>query len=284
MNIIRNLKPTKWDFNYEIIGDESHADKFYVLETLDNEQYRILTPWDTPRTELNHRESQSFKPALAANYSIPKHKITPLITYLKNSNQPNRVSSYQTLAAKQMIQNMFLRKPLSLEYIEEQSKDIDMQLIRNEIYLKVMNLFKTIISKDYKAGASIKNNSDINDIIHSDDVREIFASTLLNLYSVGVQSNKLREFDANHFPFSELLCSFMLEMDIIVRRFMKELHDGYNRAPFAKEYFDSSADEKSTALTEKLDEILLKILAIILNDKDNIYISLNAKYLLLNFS
>jgi hypothetical protein len=263
---IKLLETDKWDFSYEIIGKLDTATGIYCLETLDGANYRALV-FDMKAT----------------TYLLDKSKLTHLINYITKEVTPTRVSNYHAVQIKSAIGNMFLRRPLNIDIMEETAKDIDTQVIRNELFLQVTNYIADSIKKNYDSGKSIADNSDINDILHDDKIREVFANTLLKLYRVGSKIESLREFDAGKFPFSELLSSYLLDLSVILMRFMRELHDGYNRNPFGPEVFELPSMDKVSSIRKQLDNLVLNVLNQIISDKENIYASLNYKYLLLNF-
>lgn len=254
----------KWNFSYKIIGDVNKASKYYVFESLDNKTYRILAPGLTHPPELQKQQINNF------------------IEYITSPNKPNRIVNYQSVCTKKSINNMFLRRPLSFDMMEQQAQNVDTQMIRNDLYLKISNLVKnTIISKEYNKGSKVKSNVDINDIIHDDRIKEIFINVLLSMYNVGAKLAFEQEYSAGKFPFYELLSSYILSLRKLSNRFMKELHDAYNRNPLNDEVFNGS--NKVSQINDKLDEIFIKLFNTLISDKSNIYSSLNYKYLLLNF-
>jgi hypothetical protein len=254
----------KWDFSYEIIGEK--LNNFYILETLDNKHYRALAPWMSDK-----------------NLAIGRFRIKQFIEYISNPNKPNRIANYQALANKAAIKNMFLAKSMSLDLLAERSTEVDTTLIKNEIFLKINRVISDMITDEYAEGKKIKSDTQLNDIIHHFGIRDAFVNTVLRLYEVGAKYDEVQDFDAGKFPFYELLSSFMVDLEDISRRFMKDLHDGYNRDPLKKEVFDLPPYEKASAIGKKLEDILNKTIQTVISDKENIYSALNYKYLLLNY-
>ncbi len=247
----------KWNFAYELIGDENKADVFYVVSTLDNVNYRLMAPW----LDVN-------------NFALPKFRVSKILDYINNDNKPTRAAGYHTMSAALMAKNMFLRKPLPMDDIDEKSMELDTQLIRNKLFMEQMNRINDKVQK-----SKLHDDSDINEIIHDDELRTLFRNIILEMYSSGTNS----KFDGGRFSFSELLASFLVDLDALVNRFMKELHDGYNRNLLPKTVFKEPKPQKVSIISKKLEEILLKALMTVLSDKENIYSSINYKYLLLNF-
>jgi len=255
----------RWDFGFEIIGEQT-GDKFYVLETLDNKHYRALAPW------LN-----------AKGLGLNKFRVSNLLAYLNSVNEPNRISNYHAICTKQAIGNMFLPNQLSLTEFEEHAKNIDTQIIRNDLYLKIVNLIHQIITKEYNNGKRLISEKDLNNIIHDKRIRELFDNIIFAHYNTASKYIDIQEYTAGVFPFYELLSSFLVILQDMSRKFMKDLHDGYNRDPLPSNIFELSNDEKINAITGKINEILLKNINILITDKDNIYSVMNYKYLILNY-
>lgn len=252
----------KWEFSYEIYGDKESS-KYYILETINSKKYRILSPWMFSRS-----------------YAIPSHKIKPIVTYLENPYIPSRVSSYQNNSIKQSLKKMFVSKPLDLSSIDEHSKEMDAQGIKTELFLKINSVIKDIIKSEYANGKKLKTNAEINDVIHDSRISDTFSSTLLKMYNIGFKTLDAREFDAGKFPFYELLSSYILDLRDSNRKFMKDLHDTYNRDPINKDILEKN---DMSMINQKIEQVLTAAITNQINDKNNIYQSLNYKYLLLNF-
>jgi len=260
-------KNARWNFSYEIIGDHTseNTKKFYVLESLDGFTYRALVPWILPK-----------------GFGLPKYRVEMLLSYITSSNKPDRVVNYHHINTKKAVSNMFLRRPLALDILEQHSQEIDTQIIRNELYLKLTKLIKEdIIGKKYAKGQKINSNIDINIIIHDERIKDLFIKVLLSMYDVGSKLSFEQEFSSGLFPFYEILSTFIVSLRKLGNRFMKELHNAYNRNELPSSTFDSA--DKVTVIYKKLDEIITALLQMLIDDKTNIYSSMNYKYLLLNF-
>jgi hypothetical protein len=268
---IKQIKINKpyWDFSYKIIGDHESKDinTFYILETLDGTKYRALAPW---------LESKK--------YGVPKYFINQFIKYISNVNVPDRVTNYHNIHIKKSIPNMFLSKSLSLDILDENSKEIDSQFLRNDLFIKIKNLIiNVIIDKDYQKGKKILSNVQVNEIIHDRRIYFTFIHVLLDLYGIGTQITHIKEYEAGEFPYYELLSSYLKEMADLSRRFMKELHDGYDRDSVPTNIFTTSLSNKKEIIESKILSLLESVIQTLISNKDNIYITLNYKYLILNF-
>jgi len=78
------------------------------------------------------------------------------------------------------------------------------------------------------------------------------------------------------FPFSEIFITYLAELKKISSRFIRELHDNYNREPLTD-------FKNSYLIREKFENILKKSLEYIITNKSNIYQMISYKNLLLNF-
>lgn len=262
---IQQKNESKWNFTYDIIGNLDS--KFiYILETLDGKTYRCLSFW----LAITNDHS----------YNVPKYKVVPIIEYLDDPQKPSRVTSYHNISINKAIPNMFVRKPLDISSIEEQSKSVDTHTIKTELFMKLSETVKTIIDKEYSKGKKIVGPTQINDILHDERLNEVFTGVLLRMYQVGFH-NDTGEFDGGKFPFYEILSSYLLDLRDTTRRFMKDLHDSYNREPLPLEVFSS---HDVTTIQNKLDSTLNVSINNQISENDNLYSSLNYKYLILNYN
>lgn len=257
---MKQLKDSEYEFSYEIIGNTNSED-FYILETLNNTDYRVLAPW------LDSKK-----------YTIGKKYAQQIVQYI-TTNNADRSTNYQSIMIQKSLKHMFLSKPLGLDSLIEHAKDVDTQIIKNELFLKIKAIIANIIDKH-----NVTSMHDINDILHNETIKETFVSVILIMYKVASKYTDLQEFDAGKFPFSELFSSFLVELQVITRQFMKNLHDLFNRSLPDESLFTLSKAEKNTKLISILDDILLHALQNVVGDNSNIYSALNYKYLLLNFT
>ena len=246
------------------MGDYLNTSNTYIIETLDGDNFRILSPT-----------------LFGRNYSIPKDKVEKIIKFLEHPCEISRISCYHKLLIKKATANMFIGKPLDFETMENNAKDNNMQIIKNELFLKLYGLIQEIIKKDFSSGVKIKSSSEINEIIHDDRIGELFSSILLKMYEVGFNADNPTNFNAGKFAFSELLSSFIVDLQDSTRKFMKDLHDGYNSNLLPSEVFTS---KDLPVINKKIEFLLLNSLENQLNSSDNIYSSLNYKYLILNYN
>lgn len=256
----------KWNFQFELIGEYDKVDKYYILETLDTKLYRALT-----------KKYNSDK------YSIPKEQIKDLIEYFSNNNQPNRISSYHQLTQKKALNYMFLEKSIDIDNIIDKSQYVNTQIIQNDVYMKILDVLKKYIHVKYHNGDLIKNNNDMNDILHNKDLLITYTEVMIENYDKGMSGTLARNYNAGAFPFEELLASYLKELNFISQRFMKELHDGYNRDPISDEIFKGPNKDKRRIIMDKLEEIIKSAILITVDNTSNIYSTIITKYNLLNY-
>jgi hypothetical protein len=266
-NIRTVTHSAKWNFSFKQIGDYDKVSMYYVLETLDDNTWRALAPWVS-----------------ATCFQIPKNKLKNLIKYLSNTNTPSRISSYQEIVQKKSLNTMFLEKSVDVDILAEKSNNVNSQLIQNDVYMKVMGVIEKELLIKYKNCDDISSNTDMNDIIHNVDIKNMFIHIMTYNFSNGMSETNAKEHSAGVFPFEELLASYIKELRFISMRFMKELHDGYNREPLNDSIFTTPKKEKRRTIIDKLESIIKASVLITIDSKTNIYSIMTYKYNLLNYA
>jgi hypothetical protein len=265
-NIRTVAHSAKWNFGFKQIGDYNKVSVYCVLETLDDNTWRALAPWVS-----------------STCFQIPKNKLKNLIDYLSNTNAPSRISSYQELVQNKSLNTMFLEKSVDVDILAEKSNNVNSQLIQNDVYMKVMSVIEKELNVKYKNCDDVNSNTDMNDIIHNVDIKNMFIHSMTNNFSNGMSETNAKEHSAGVFPFEELLASYIKELRFISMRFMKELHDGYNREPLKDSIFTTPKKEKRRTITDKLESIIKASVLITIDSKTNIYSVMTYKYNLLNY-
>jgi hypothetical protein len=265
---INSMKKQKWNFSTEF--HNVNAERFYVLETLDGDTYRCLAPWIQSKT-----------------YSLSKFRIKNIINYYSNiksmkTTPQTRSANYHKLLMEKSIPNMFVHKPMELDSFEDQAGTVSSDKIKQELLYRLENTVKNIITSEYKN--DVKNNIEVNEIIHHKELQTVFYDTILILFKTGVLSENIKDYDAGHFPFSELLSSFIVDILHISRRFSRELHDGYSRNPLKSKVFEESKEQRMHLITKKINDVIFNAVHLIIKNTDNIYSALHYKYLLINFT
>lgn len=254
----------KWDFNYKIIGnleESNDSTSCYILETLDGSHYRAFV------SRLDHQGNV-----------VKKYSIQHLIDYIINVNQPDKSSCYHLIQSINMSKVMFTHRSLLIHELEKKSQEIDVQMLRNDLFIKISGLINDSIKHK-----SPKNNSDINSIIHDPKIPDLFKDIILRMYSAISNNPNKSVLDAGDFKISEILSTFLIELNDLSKHFMKELHDAYNHDLLETNTFRLPLSEKNEIIKKKMEETLLKVISISIGNGDNIYSSINYKYLILNF-
>jgi hypothetical protein len=241
----------KWDFSYETYALDSKS--IYIIETIDNSNYRVL--------------SNSSK------YYSNKEEIELFIKYITENYKPTRVSNHQSLCIKKALSNMFMPKRLDLELYDDKISSISPIKIRQDLFIKAKTIVNEIIENDYKN--KVDNEVEITKIIHNDKFADSFYEIVLNSYDEYVDFNKLGE--SNKFSDNEIFVSFLVELNLLTRRYMKDLHDGYFR------YRDKKIFDSIDKVKDKLYEIIEKTLDNLIRENANIYSAMYYKFLILNF-
>lgn len=262
INRFKTILPSeskKWDFSNEFHNDTE--DKFYVLETLNGSTYRFLAPWLSSKS-----------------MSMSRFRVVQILDY--DITKPSRATNYNFAATKIATKNMFLSKALALESFENQLVDVESGIIQRELTDDVMAFIDKYVSKKYARG--IKNSTQVSDILHSDEVIKHFSLSLVLAYKKGASTADMKNLNAGTFSFSEVLCSFIVNLQLATRRFARELHNGYTRNPLKLDVFEKH--DYMTIIREKISSIVFDAISLIIKLDENIYTNLHYKYLILNFT
>jgi hypothetical protein len=267
ISYIRNSNKPKWNFDISTYGD-IESDSVVVLETLDNDAYRILTPYTDDK-----------------NLKIKKNDIVAFLHYIKNKgvcNTISRVSVYHEISQRKALQNMFLPIRFNIDDIKTDSrKIIDTKYLRNEITTQLLKIFLDITKKDYGDGVKVNDNHDFSKIIHHNDIQEKFSSILIEQYDIYTFKNKENIGD---FPFSETLKSFLSNVHWFNRSFIRNLHDLFIKLKIDKKIFTYDKTTKKIELYRLFNVILNEAVNQLISDDSNIYQSLIMKNALLKLS
>lgn len=258
-------KPS-WQFDYEIIGD-IEGESFCIIECLvksqssqssdklDDNLYRLLEPWI----------KYSGNP-------IPRFRIEQFIKHITGNNKYTRVHNYHQNMMKNSTQNMFIKKPMNMDYLANETKHLDISMIKNTIQINVMKHFTQTIKK-------IKN---IQELLSDEKLSNIFMDTVILMYNKYSSEYTSKVQGDGEFP--ELLSTYIADLTRLTSRFNRELINSYNKEPLKPEALALMKSDafQSTVLT-KIESIVTHVLSMLITDKSNIYQSINYKYLLLSY-
>lgn len=253
-------KAQKWNFNVEYHGD-IESSSFYVLENLGADRYRILKHTVGKRTR------------------IKKEEMPPFIEHVKNkgvSKNNTRISTYNDIHERKIVENMFLPMKFDVEKINYQSQIVDPTYLRNIIYMRLVNQF----TSEYTD--KVKSNADVGKLIHSPELYKIFDSIVIEQYDIYTFKNKE---NVSSFPFSETLKTFLAQLAYLSTQFAKDIHDEFVATKIDQKIYDPKEGEgKKHYLTTMFENILKKVLNKIITSENNIYQSLIYKTSLLKLS
>ncbi len=242
----------KFDFSAEVYGEENGGNGGFVFETIDGVHYRVL------------RRREEKKGASLAPFDI-----ADIVKYFKSPSMCTRVSTYQEICNAEACRRMMVRKQPNTSLFEVTASTIDANYIRNQVVLRLNGVLHTLLTR----GSSTEK--DIIKILHSHQLVDEFGAALLDFYKIGAIG--IHDFSGGMFPFSEMLSTFLVEVENLRRQFIKELHDGYARTK-------PSADPSSSYETQRrLETLIIDVVQTVIPSDDNIYSSLNYKYMLLNY-
>ena len=256
----------KWDFSASI--HNASAGLFYVIETLDGKHYRCL---------------YNKMPDQEKTFGIDKQHLLTLINHIShNKTEPSRAAEYQAIAVKKSTPNMFLPKPLEIDSLGEKMDTIPSHAIKQDTSFELNKLLNDILRIDFSN--DLRSNSDINAVLHDTRFGDVFYQAVLTRYQKSVKLEDIANYTAGHFPFSELLSSFMTDLQSTTRRFVKELHDGYGRDPLKNTVFGLPKTERMFIIKKKLEDVIESALNLSIKADSNIYAAMYHKYMVLNYT
>lgn len=243
-NTIVELTPPKkskgWDFSGEVI-DKKETKRYLVVETLDQIQYRILAPWINAKT---------------GGVLLGKFRVERLIRALQAEKiEPTRPSVYNRAVSYATAKNMFLKRPVDLDTYGKFS-DLPSHRLFQEVSQKILIQMSKNWGRTKKLG-----KFELNDIFHDQEYAEILKKSVMTNYR-DVCTNDVINAPKN--IFGEIFTSFLVEMERSAVKLMKELHDAYLKLP-------AEVDK------QECEDLIVKILTMIVKPHDNIYAALEYK-------
>jgi len=243
----------KWKFSIKFINE--NLSNICVLETINGKDYRILTPWGP-----------------SSCYIIKKDMVDKLIEYGQNNATHDRSSKYNNVCITESRKNMFLRKPMHLDVMETQSKDFDINMVQNNLLIRIMNVINEKL---------IKNNlthKKILDVLKSPDIVNVFFDEMIKSYDYLLKSVTSGDQQVNTFSYEETFSSYFYSIQTMKIKFMKSIYDTYVRSmPTSEEL------QNTNQIETILEKNIIKNVENILNGNDNIFNVINFKYIMLSY-
>jgi hypothetical protein len=253
-NTIIQLKDTnKWNFSIDIYNKE--AATFYILETIDGENYKLLAPW-----------------LKSDKYGVARFRVHKIISH----NNISRAVCYHNKKLQMAIPNMFTKKMLDLESVEDRHYEVDSTDIRNSIITDIMKTIHEICAKKFKKG--FESNNDIINLLHDPAIVSTYINSSLIHYSKGASG-----YDGGDFNKSEILATFLVMLQETGRRLSRELHNGYFRNVLSPDVFKMDKTARDNAVMEKILNIIENTMMLIIKLDSNPFVHIYTKYIKLNF-
>jgi hypothetical protein len=240
-----------WAFTIKTHNE--NAEKFYILETLDNDTYRCLAPWLS-----------------STKYSVLKFRVKKIIDY--DPKVPSRALEYHGLAIKQALPNMFTNKVLALDEFDAKLESVESGTIQHKVVDAVMKVAQKLMDKK-----KIKSSNEVSNLLHNEALVNAFVTTVEQEFASDKSS-----FDGGTFPRYELMSSFITALQSATRHFTRELHNGYTRNPLRTADFTNSDNKQ--IVSEKVTEVIKNAIELVIKLDDNLFTSSYYKYLILNYN
>ena len=159
---------------------------------------------------------------------------------------------------------MFLPIKADIEKIKENSIIIDPKYLRNSIYLRLLDEFKSVFN-----AKKINDNYSYAQIIHNDNFLNIFSEILIKEFYTYLYAN-YDEY-TKRVGLSEVISSFINVIYINQREFTKELHDYFKNNIIESTVFEEDNIKKSTLILHHFDNLLQYVLNKIITNDSNVY-------------
>lgn len=246
ITIRKNTIKTKWNFSISV----SYKSQEYVviLESI-GDSFRLLANYFSNDTLIFIRASS----------------VTELINSENNTTKElSRVFNYNQHQINIAKKNMFLPIKVDMEKIKENSIIIDPKYLRNTIYLKLLNEFKSTFN-----AKKINDNYSYAQIIHNDNFLNIFSEILIKEFYTYLYAN-YDEY-SKRVGLSEVISSFINVIYINQREFTKEFHDYFKNNIIESTVFEEDNSKKSTLILYHFDNLLQYVLNKIITNDSNVY-------------
>jgi hypothetical protein len=264
----KNSSNIKWDFSSYVLlkSKKMVMKKYYILETLNNQTYRFL----------NFYILRGDKPGVP----IQQKKLIPLFRYLKilpydKKLQKSRISVYQHDVVAMSIENLFFKnKKPNIEMLIKESK---IEIKSKKLLILSMFELMSVVRKELPKKKTYSNPIlYIGAIIHSPKLFEAFINTIIKLYKnfytvdIGKRTG---------FKFSEIQCTYLVEIKNMRLIFAKELHNNYIDVIEKHKEDKSIINELKTRvdIEQFIEQMINKVLYLIITPDANIYQALSFK-------
>lgn len=271
-------KDEKWNFGISHYGDLS-SEQFIVMENIGGGLFRLLALY-TDRDVFKHVSGGGV---LATK--IQRSKIPEFVDYIKNKgviDAETRIAIYHKIQETQVLKNIFLPIKFNVDGINLNSQIVDSKFLRNTLYMRLTERCNILIEKDYKNAEKIKTHKDLGQIVHDKELSNIFNSILVEQYDIYTFKNKE---NVSNFPFSETLKTFLSQLYMLNRDFVRHMHDNFIATHIDDKIFDSESTRNKNIFVRKLCEDVIKTtLDKLISNESNVYQGLIYKTNMLKLS
>lgn len=256
-------KSTKWTIDYKYLLEKEEHKFVIVLQELNSNQFCVISNKLYLMNEMM--------------YFMRKSQIKDFLYFVKNKKfDKTRVNNYNKLINKNIVQNMFLHVQPDIESLQVKSQLADPKYLRHELYISLFSKFKELYDKK-----SPKSVYEFSKLLHNQIFENMFSQILMNEYYKYLFKN-ISIFETENISLSEVYSSFLYTMNIYERDFKKQMHDVFLTNVPNTEVFKS--DKKDKILVDLFEEILKKVLNLIITNNSNIYQSIMYKLYLFKLS
>jgi hypothetical protein len=253
--------------NKEFSDSDSGINYYYILETLDGENYRFLTSFSGENPVL-------FSPA----------------TWFENLNDKKyspsrRLESYNTILNQEIM--TAVQKPyLTIEQLnreEVQKEDSYWKSLRNKIKNQVMNDFASLFEEIFIENKEKTTEKNITKLFLNDNLYK----NALNYFTENIELDNISSFVIEKVNPTilkefqvELTLSYFYDLTSIQKSFRKDVENIYKKEYIAK--IHAMSGDKILYVKNKVNDIFSMILDEILekfiNRKSGIYLSIQKKF------
>lgn len=295
-------KNKKWNHDIKMFGKCSEdTEKFIIFEKLNNDKYRILKKYKPP--QLSKLKFNNFTDRIKYEemsiFINDRDSISGLLDFINNNqmmNSGDRINQYNNIIEKKILNNMFLENVVDVKELSEDSKIVDIQLLKYNLACEVNKEIHKLLTKKYK---KIYKKKDIIDLLHEECIISVFSQFLTDQYLLYI-SNRFKNYknSSKLYYINDILKTFMSQLLILKISLKKKIHDEYlNKEKLLDDlisnsnslkYIEPNISEKNSIspdiIKQFFDDLFIGIIDLLITDTDNIYLSLTYKTKLLELS
>jgi hypothetical protein len=257
---------SSYKFQLSVYGLPIETDSnILITETIDLKSYRIMSSWSSP------------------SFITDKKNCMEYIKYVKDEyiKKPRRAENYNNIMINKMTANMFLKRSVDVKKMSEISQVKEIKFLRNSVYTKMLEFYVDIMNKEYNEGKNIKDNKDLIKIINDIRIKDLFTEILVKNYYTYLKKNQFLTQSSN-FVFTEVLSTFLANLQIIVRGFIREIYTNSEKYEPKNTLYQKEYPVIYSEIRDIFDKVLKKTLEKIMDDKSNIYQSLIYKTMIVD--